>query len=381
MTGGLGPTAATRLWDRLERMKWARFPAPSAALLVAGASLAFGPRASSGGGIADDVPADTLPRELALHPPNGLQDLEPERPAASAQQVALGRRLFFDPILSVDRTVACASCHRPDHGFADPRPLSVGVRGQLTTRNAPTLLNRGLGTAFMWDGAVSSLEEQVLLPIENPLEMDLPLEDAIARLTADDGYREAFLGAFGVPPGRWELSLALTAFVRRLWIGNSPFDRFRVGEIGAFTAAERAGFWLYESRGKCWRCHTGANFTDEGFHNTGVGVVDGTPAEGRARVTGKASDRGRFKTPTLRGLTSTGPYMHDGSLATLEEVVEFYRAGGIANAHLDPVIEPIELTQTDALNLMAFLRALSRRAQPRTTAEDVSTPGSGGLDR
>ena len=181
------------------------------------------------------------------------------------------------------------------------------------------------------------------------------------------------MGAFGVPPGRWELSSALTAFVRRLWIGESPFDRFRVGEIGAFTSAERAGFWLYESRGGCWRCHTGANFTDEGFHNTGVGVVEGTPEEGRAAITGESSDRGGFKTPTLRGLVSTGPYMHDGSLATLEEVVEFYRGGGHANPHLDPVLEPVELTDADAANLVAFLRALSRKVEQGTNVEAAGT--------
>jgi cytochrome c peroxidase len=350
-------------------MKWERLLALSALLLACGVTLARGAQRARTAEIVDDLPKDTLPSELPAHPPVGLEDLELDRPEASAEQVALGRRLFFDPILSVDRTVSCASCHRPDHGFADPRPLSVGVRGQLTTRNAPTLLNRGLGTAFMWDGSAPTLEEQVLGPIENPLEMDLSLDDAIARLTADAGYREAFLGAFGAPPGRVDLSRALTAFVSRLWIGASPFDRFRVGEIGAFTSAERAGFWLYESRGGCWRCHTGANFTDESFHNTGVGVVDGTPEEGRAAVTGEEIDRGGFKTPTLRGLASTGPYMHDGSLASLEEVVEFYRRGGNANAHLDPVLKPIEFTDQDAANLVAFLRALSRQVEPSDPVE------------
>lgn len=350
--------------------------------MACSASLALGMLHDRAGPFADDLVVDTLPSELPAEPPAGLEDLEPDRPAASAEQVALGRRLFFDPILSVDHTVACASCHRPDHGFADPRARSVGVRGQLTPRNAPTLLNRGLGTAFMWDGAAATLEEQVLGPIENPVEMDLPLEDAVARLTTDESYREAFLEAFGVPPGRWELSLALTAFVRRLWIGESPFDRFRVGEIGAFTAAERAGFWLYESRGACWRCHRGANFTDEGFHNTGIGVLDGAAEVGRAAITGEPGDRGRFKTPTLRGLTSTGPYMHDGSLLTLEEVVDFYRRGGNANAHLDPVLKPIELTDTDAANLVAFLRALSRRQEPSATAEAAAAPDDGnGSDR
>jgi cytochrome c peroxidase len=275
--------------------------------------------------------------------------------AASDAEVALGRRLFFDPRLSRDGTVACATCHDPAHGFADPRPLSVGVDGRRTLRHAPTLYNRALGAAFSWDGRAATLEEQVLLPIENELEMDLPVSDALARLAADDGYRAAFGGA----PTADALASALAAFVRRLLVGASRVDRWRDGETGALTAEEQAGMWLFEGRGGCWRCHAGSNLTDEGFHNTGVGARAGEPADGRFGVSGVDADRGRFKTPTLRALAETAPYMHDGSLTTLEQVVEFYSRGGGANAGLDPLLRPLELSDVDAARLVAFLRALS----------------------
>ncbi len=282
---------------------------------------------------------------------------------ASGELVQLGARLFFDPILSVDRTVACSSCHDPAQGFADSVPFSAGVRGRKTTRNTPTLLNRALGTSFMWDGRSTSLEEQVLLPIENPLEMDLPLDEALARLEADPGYREGFQRALARPPDRDGLARALAAQVRTVVLEDGPVDRFRAGEFAALTDDERAGLWFYESRGGCWRCHSGANFSDEGFHDTGIGAVEGRPEEGRFAVTGREEDRGRFKTPTLRGLALTAPYMHDGSLSTLEEVVEFYRRGGRPNTHLDPLLQPIAMSDEDARHLVAFLRALSRRSE------------------
>ena len=272
----------------------------------------------------------------------------------------LGARLFDDRLLSADRSVACASCHKPALGFADSRARSLGVGGRETERNAPTLFNRVLGARFMWDGRAATLEEQALLPIENPLEMGLPLDEAVARLDADATYRAEFQRVLGAPPTRDGLARALAAHVRTLVPGASPVDRFRTGDFGALDDAERAGLWFYESRGGCWRCHGGVNFSDEEFHNTGVGAELATPDPGRAAITGAPEDRGRFKTPTLRGVALTAPYMHDGSLATLEEVVDFYRGGGHANPNLDPLVRPLEMDERDARNLVAFLRALSR---------------------
>jgi cytochrome c peroxidase len=286
----------------------------------------------------------------------------PERAADDSPDAlaALGARLFADPLLSADESVSCASCHRSDRGFADERPRWLGVAGRETERNTPTLLNRAFGTRFMWDGRAATLEEQVLLPIENELEMDLPLDTALARLAADTGYRGEFQRVLGGAPDRDGLARALAAFVRRLVLGDSPVDRFRAGDFAALDDAARAGLWFYESRGGCWRCHGGANFTDEEFHNTGVGVEAGQAEPGRAAVTGDPADRGRFKTPTLRGVAHTAPYMHDGSLATLADVVRFYREGGRPNDGLDPLLAPLAMTDADAHNLEAFLAALSR---------------------
>ena len=191
--------------------------------------------------------------------------------------------------------------------------------------------------------------------------MALPIADAVARLEEDARWRARFEKASGAAPSRTTLARALSAFVERLTYGNSRVDRFQDGEFEALSAEERAGLWFYESRGNCWRCHSGPNFTDEEFHNSGIGARDDVPAPGRSAVTRSDRDQGRFKTPTLRGLSETGPYMHDGSLATLEEVVAFYRRGGNANSNLDPDLGPIEMDDQDARNLAAFLRALSRK--------------------
>ena len=303
--------------------------------------------------------AGAMPEEPRV--PAGLPAELADVIAAPRAEVELGRRLFFDPVLSSDRTVACASCHDPEHGFADTERFSVGVAGRRTLRNAPALLNRALGRSFMWDGRVATLEEQVLLPIENELEMDLALERALERLECEGDWAASFAAAYGGPPTRARLAAALAAFVRGRLHGGSAVDRFRSGLQDALTPDERAGMWIFESRGGCWRCHTGVNFTDEGFHATGIGAADGEPEPGRFAVTGEPEDRGRFKTPTLRGLADTAPYMHDGSLASLEDVVEFYRQGGRPHSNPDPDLVALDLRERDAEHLVAFLRALSRR--------------------
>lgn len=312
------------------------------------------------------LPKDTLAPELALAPPYGVIGGDLRAPAEpKPAETALGRALFFDPILSDDRTVSCASCHEPEHGFADPVALSPGVHGRSTQRNAPSLFNRALGASFFWDGRVATLEEQVVQPILNPDEMGLPLERAVERLAADADYAGRFRATFGSAPTRATLGRALAAFVGVLWIGDSPIDRFQAGDAAALTEEERTGLWIYESKGGCWRCHSGTNFTDEDFHNTGVGVKDGVAEPGREAITKAERDRGRFKTPTLRGVALTAPYMHDGSLATLKDVVEFYRRGGNANAHLDEDVAKLELTDLEAERLVKFLEALSRSATKR----------------
>jgi cytochrome c peroxidase len=307
------------------------------------------------------LPKDTLPRELPLEAPLGFPEelVAPAGNEFTSERTELGRRLFFDPVLSLDRTVSCASCHQPEHGFADPRRFSLGVGGKLTKRNSPTLFNRGHATLQMWDGRAASLEEQALMPLENPDEMALPIPDALERLRADGGYPGAFERAYG-ELSRETLAKAIAQFVRRLQKGDSPIDRFRVGGVKGLSKEERTGMWLFESRGGCWKCHSGPNFSDEQFHSTGVGAVDGVAEPARMAITGAAEDRGRFKTATLRALEFTAPYMHDGSFATLDEVVDFYVEGGRPHATRDGLLEPFDATVEERKALVAFLRALSR---------------------
>jgi len=337
--------------------------ARSAALLLAAIALAQQ-------GQEPRLPEDRLPRPLRSEIPRGFPELTDD--GASPAQIELGRRLFFEPRLSADRSISCASCHDPEHGFASREAFPPGALGRRAARNAPTLFNRGWGRHHMWDGRSDSLEAQVLLPIENELEMALPLEEALERLRNDGPYAEEFATAFDAGPARESLASALASFVRRLTLGDSPVDRFRANDFSALDPDERVGLWIYESKGACWRCHSGPNFTDEDFHATGVGSREGLPEPGRFAVTGRAEDRGRFKTPTLRGLAFTTPYMHDGSLATLEDVVDFYARGGIASANLDSRIQPIELSEREKRSLVAFLRALSRPARESAPAGEIS---------
>ena len=270
----------------------------------------------------------------------------------------LGGQLFHDPVLSGDRTVSCATCHPAATGFASPEPLPEGVHGRRAKRHAPVLWNRGYGTLQRWDGSSASLEAFVLEPIEDAAEMDLPLPTALARLGEDPAYRATFAATFGAAPTEVHLQRALATFVRGIVRGDTPYDRFQRGDVNALTPAERSGQWLFESRGGCWKCHTPPLFTDEAFHNTGVGVRDGIPEPGRSAVTGDPADRGRWKTPTLRGVRFSAPYMHDGSLATLADVVSFYARGGNPHGQLDPRMVPLQLTETEQQNLVAFLRIL-----------------------
>lgn len=307
------------------------------------------------------IPKDTLPERLSLaEVPFGLDPRPiPKDNPLTETRVALGRRLFFDPILSGDHTVACASCHRPDHGFASPEARPHGIRGQMAPRRAPSLLNRAYGETFFWDGRATTLEQQALQPIENPVEMGSSLAEAVRRLTANKDYRAKFAAAFDDGVTAANLARALASFERTLLRGDSRVDRFRKqGTQDALTQDERQGLWLYESKARCWRCHSGANFSDEAYHNTGVAWGKAPADLGRYSISKQEADRGKFKTPSLRGVALAGPYMHDGSLKTLEEVIEFYNKGGGANPHLDSAVRPLKLTPDEMRALVAFLRAL-----------------------
>lgn len=265
------------------------------------------------------------------------------------EKIELGRQLFNDRRLSSDGTIACSSCHDPERAFTKPEAVSPGVHGRKGRRNAPTVINRAWGRVFFWDGRSPTLEDQVLKPIQDPNEMDLSLEEASRRVN--------------LPPA--DMARALASYIRSLVAGNSPYDRFANGERTALSPDERNGLRVFQGRGNCIICHEGPNLTDEKLHNTGVAWLaaderTGTPGrfldEGGISVTGVATDRGAFKTPTLRDVGKTAPYMHDGSLATLEEVVDFYDRGGRANPALDHDMERLDLPDEDKRALVAFLK-------------------------
>jgi cytochrome c peroxidase len=296
--------------------------------------------------------------------PLGLDEyfFTPDDNPLTADKIELGRRLFFDRRLSTDGRVSCASCHRPERAFSGGVSRSNGVHGRRGTRNAPALINRAYGRAFSWDGRTTSLEEQVLRPFQRSDEMDLTPDAVDARLRADADYRELFQRTFGGPPTVDDVSRALASFVRAQRFGNTPFDRYQAGDAEALSPEATRGFALFRSRANCSTCHLSPTFTDEAFHNTGVSW--GAGDLGRFRVTGKDADRGAFKTPTLREVARTSPYMHDGSLPTLNVVVEFYSRGGRRNPFLDKEIKPLALGDGERRDLVAFLVSLGSAADP-----------------
>jgi cytochrome c peroxidase len=275
-------------------------------------------------------------------------------------RVLLGRRLFSDSILSRDGTVTCATCHDPRRVFTDGRSLGVGVFGRLGARHVPTLINRGYGRTFFWDGRASRLEDQVLQPIENPTEFGLTIDEAIKRLNSDSDYVNRFWTAFARRPNAQDLARALAGYVRTILSGDSPVDRYFGGDSKALPPEALEGLRLFRGKAHCTACHFGSTFTDERFHNTGVAWRNGVWLDaGRVAVTGNEADRGAFKTPTLRDVARTAPYMHDGSIMTLDAVVEFYDRGGNGNPNLDTELRPLGLTSQEKQELLAFLGAIS----------------------
>lgn len=313
------------------------------------------------------LPADTLPpTELPTEIPHGF-DRWPEAPAENSltrEKALLGRRLFFDPILSRDGSISCASCHLPEHGLASPDPVAIGIGGLKGRRNSPSLYNMAWRKSFFWDGRAASLEEQALAPIVSPQELGSDLPTVMGRLQRHPEYPKLFAEAFSqdeASVSEANLAKALASFQRTLVRAGSEVDRFHAAEYDALSPEARQGLWIFESRGFCWQCHSGPNFSDEAFHNTGVGFGKEGRDLGRFEVTGEDLHRHQFKTPSLRGVAETAPFMHDGSVKTLEDVVEFYSQGGASkDPGLDPQLRPLHLTPTEKANLVEYLKALSK---------------------
>jgi cytochrome c peroxidase len=278
----------------------------------------------------------------------------------TAAKVALGKQLYFDPRLSVDSTVSCASCHNPRFGFGDGQRVSTGVRGQKGTRNSPTIVNRVFSAAQFWDGRAASLEEQAKGPIANPIEMGFTHEGVVARLQAVGGYPEEFARVFGAGPVTIDrIAQAIAAYERTVVTGNSPYDRFVAGDTTALSPAARRGMLVFMGKGACAQCHVGFNFTDEKYHNLGVGFDGPHPDSGRYAVSKRTEDVGAFRTPSLRDVALSAPYLHDGSAGNLAAVVEVYNRGGTPNAHLSPLMKPLRLSVQEKADLVAFMEALT----------------------
>ncbi|HYJ41781.1 MAG TPA: cytochrome c peroxidase [Steroidobacteraceae bacterium] len=288
--------------------------------------------------------------EFAPAPPEN--QLTPER-------VHLGQLLFFDPRLSRKSTMSCASCHNPSLGWSDGLPTAVGFDMHTLARATPTIVNTSFSPIQMWDGRKSTLEDQATGPIEAAGEMNLPLPELIERLKSIPGYASKFEAAYpGMGITAVTVARGLASFERTVLSTESPFDRWRKGDQKAVSASAKHGFELFQDKAKCAVCHMGYNFTDNGFHNIGL-ATSGAPDVGRFAQRPLKSMHGAFKTPTLRDIGLTAPYMRNGSYKTLMEVVEHYDRGGDDKTNLDINMVPLSLTASEKADLVAFLESLT----------------------
>ncbi|MEH7248012.1 cytochrome c peroxidase [Neobacillus niacini] len=284
--------------------------------------------------------------------------LIPEDNPMKPEVLELGQMLFFDPRLSGNNEVSCQTCHDPGMGYGDNQPTFAKYTGGNGARNSPTVINAGYYKTNFWDGRAASLEEQALGPIQNPDEMNQPLDELIQELSGVKGYQERFQAAFNEGITEQNIAKALAAFQRQIVVKDTPYDRFLEGDMEALTKQEISGLRLFTGKALCVTCHNGANLTDNNFYNIGLNTED----KGRQAVTGEAGDLGRIRTPGLYGITHTAPYMRDGSLATLEEVIDYYDHGGDDHPNksffIQKFMSPIGLTDQEKEDLLAFLKAL-----------------------
>lgn len=331
---------------------------------------------------------------FTLSLPGGvLEPVIPPENSLTLEKVVLGKKLYFDKRLSADGTVACATCHDPLRGFADGKPVATGIRNQPGARNSPTVLYAGFSELQFWDGRAPTLEEQAKQPLINPVEMGQPSHEAVVKTVAQiPEYAPLFQRAFGSSQVTIDrIVQAIASFERTLAPFSSPFDRFLAGDKNAINDAAKRGFQLFLGKARCVTCHEFNNsfpfFTDNKFHNIGVAMKGnfeqlaraaqsiqvrgdqqaesalahkpGIEGLGRWIVTREPRDIGAFKTPGLRNVALTAPYMHDGSIKTLEEVMEFYNRGGEPNPNLDGGMRPLNLTKEEIADIIEFLKSLT----------------------
>lgn len=273
---------------------------------------------------------------------------------------ALGRDLFYERFLSADSTISCSSCHVQARAFSDPRRVSSGVHDSLGTRNAQGLQNLNWAQTFFRDGTIHSLHRVPIAPLEADFEMGMNPVEMLRRINSHENYPGRFLTAYGEPVTQKHVIYALVAFQRMLVSANSPFDAFYKGDSSAFSKNQLFGWQLFNGKAGCVSCHVGVNFSDESFHN--IGLYANYADEGRERFSFDKSDNGKFKTPNLRNVAVSGPYMHDGNWATLEEVIAHYNNGGIPHQNKDPRIKPLLLSNEEQMQLKSFLETLTDTA-------------------
>ena len=282
----------------------------------------------------------------------------------TVEKVALGKKLFFDTRLSAANLLSCASCHNPAYGWGDGQPKGVGHNMKQLGRRSPTIVNAAFGEVFMWDGRAGSLEEQALGPIRADVEMNLPVEQLMEKLNAIPEYAPLFQAAFpkeGMKPET--IAKAIATYERTVVSGRAPFDRWIEGDTKAISELAKRGFVLFNTKGKCQNCHSGWNFTDDSFHDIGLA----SPDIGRGKMLpGIPKMQQAFKTPGLREITRRGPYMHDGSVPTLEAVMDHYDQGGIDRPSRSELMKPLGLTGDEKADLVAFMKTLTSEMDPTT---------------
>lgn len=294
---------------------------------------------------------------VTLELPPGFPDIEfPEDNQLTEARIHLGRRLFYDTRLSKDNTIACATCHLVNEAFTDKNPISVGIDGRTGLRNAMTLANVAYQENFFMDGGVPTLELQVLAPIHDENEMDHSILEVIKELEQDEDMVRLAEIAYDRPVDSYVITRSIASFMRTIISGNSRYDAFIQGDISVFSEEEKRGYQVFQEN-NCAVCHSGFRLSDGEFHN--IGLYEEYADMGRERISYTADDKGKFKTPTLRNIALTGPYMHDGSIETLEEVIDFFISGGHEHMNKNSLVAPLAVSEQQKRDLLAFLETLT----------------------